>query len=323
MTTAPDNALAMDALAGLWQTPPSLPARWFYDDRGSRLFDEITRLPEYYPTRRETEILRDHGAEIVTLTDADTLVELGAGMSTKTRIMLDAFTAARRPLRFVPIDVSATVLTEAAEAIARDYPTTTVEPVVDDFVAPRRFPGRPGARLVMFLGGTIGNFDDEQRAAFLARLRDALAAGDHFLLGADLVKAPSRLLAAYDDSLGATAEFNRNLIEVLRATLDADGLFVDDFEHVVRWNAERHRVEMWLRARRDVTARFRALGRDWKLPAGDGMLTEISVKFRLPDLRAELAEHGFAPVRTWTDPDEDFSVTLARAVTRGSVDTNG
>ncbi|GIF71571.1 L-histidine N(alpha)-methyltransferase [Asanoa siamensis] len=310
MTT---GGLAGDALAGLWQTPPSLPARWFYDERGSRLFDEITRLPEYYPTRREAEILRAHAAEIAAGSGADTLVELGAGMSVKTRIMLDAFVAARGTLRFVPLDVSEVVLTEAAAAIARDYPTATVEPVVGDFDSPLSFPGEPGGRLVLFLGGTIGNFDDERRAAFLGRLRAGLGVGDHLLLGADLVKEPSRLLAAYDDSARVTAEFNRNLIEVLRATLDAEGLYVDDFEHVVRWNAEQHRVEMWLRARRDVTARFRALGRDWKLPAGDGMLTEISVKFRLPALGAELAAAGFAVARTWTDPAGDFSVTLARA----------
>ncbi|GAA1874078.1 L-histidine N(alpha)-methyltransferase [Asanoa iriomotensis] len=303
------GGLAGDALAGLWASPPSLPARWFYDERGSRLFDEITRLPEYYPTRRETEILRAHAAEIARLAAAETVVELGAGMSTKTRILLDAC-AARH---FVPVDVSGVVLAEAAAAIARDYPHTTVEPVVADFAEPPSFPGRSGARLVLFLGGTIGNFDDAQRATFLARQRAALAPGDHFLLGADLVKAPSRLLAAYDDSVGVTAEFNRNLIEVLRATLDAEGLYVDDFQHAVRWDPERHRIEMWLRARRDVTARFHALGRDWKLPAGDGMLTEISVKFRVPDLHAELVTAGFAPVRTWTDAAGDFSLTLARA----------
>ncbi|MEV0720653.1 L-histidine N(alpha)-methyltransferase [Asanoa sp. NPDC050611] len=307
------GGLAGDALAGLWQSPPSLPARWFYDERGSRLFDEITRLPEYYPTRRETEILRAHADEIAGRCVAETVVELGAGMSTKTRILLDACTALRPTLHFVPVDVSGVVLAEAAAAIARDYPETTVEPVVADFAEPRPLPGRPGGRLVLFLGGTIGNFDDAQRGAFLGRLRAALAPGDHFLLGADLVKAPSRLLAAYDDSVGVTAEFNRNLIEVLRATLDAEGLYVDDFEHAVRWNADQHRIEMWLRARRDVTARFRALGRDWKLPAGDGVLTEISVKFHLPDLHTELATAGFTPVDAWADPAGDFSVTLARA----------
>jgi L-histidine N-alpha-methyltransferase len=311
MTTV-DSRLAEDARAGLWQSPPSLPPRWFYDERGSRLFDEITRLPEYYPTRRETEILQAHSADIARLTQATTLVELGSGMSTKTRLLLTAFTAARSSLVFVPIDISAEVLTQAAEVIAHDYPSVQVSPIVADFHEP--IPGLPGGRrLMIFLGGTIGNLDHGERIAFLRRIRACLTPGDHFLLGADLVKAPSRLVAAYDDSAGITAEFNRNLIEVMRSELDAEGLYVDDFQHVARWNPVERRVEMWLRARRDVAAHFRVLNRDWKLPAGAEMLTEISVKFHLPDLRRELSGHGLEPVRTWTDHGGDFSLTLARA----------
>ena len=301
-----------DVREGLWQDPPSLPARWFYDERGSRLFDEITRLPEYYPTRRETEILEQHSDDIVALTKATTLLELGSGTSTKTRLLLSAFTAGDRTLLFVPLDVSAEVLTEAAQLIAADYPSVTVEPVVADFNEPfAELPGTPGERLIIFLGGTIGNFDDDEREQFLARIADALAPGDHFLLGADLVKPPSRLIAAYDDSSGITAEFNRNLIEVLRAELDAEGLYVDDFQHVARWNPQRHRVEMWLRARRDVDVHFNALDRDWKLPAGAEMLTEISVKFRLPELQQELRGHRLDPVESWTDARHDYSLTLA------------
>ena len=302
-----------DVRQGLWQSPPSLPARWFYDERGSRLFDEITRLPEYYPTRRETEILERHSADIVRLTDADAMIELGSGMSTKTRLLLSAFTADDRKLHFVPLDVSAEVLTEAAQAIAADYPTITVEPVVADFTEPfAELPGTPAKRLLVFLGGTIGNFDDDERQGFLKRVADALAPGDHFLLGADLVKPPSRLIAAYDDRYGVTAEFNRNLIEVLRAELDAEGLYVDDFQHVARWNPELHRVEMWLRARRDVSVHFNALDRDWTLPEGAEMLTEISVKFRLPELQDELRSHGLDLVESWTDSENDYSLTLAR-----------
>jgi L-histidine N-alpha-methyltransferase len=301
-----------DVREGLWQDPPSLPARWFYDERGSRLFDEITRLPEYYPTRRETEILEQHSDDIVALTKATTMLELGSGMSTKTRLLLSAFTAGDRTLLFVPLDVSAEVLTEAAQTIAADYPSVTVEPVVADFNEPfAELPGTPGERLIIFLGGTIGNFDDDERDQFLARIADALAPGDHFLLGADLVKPPSRLIAAYDDSSGVTAEFNRNLIEVLRAELDADGLYVDDFQHVARWNPQLHRVEMWLRARRDVDVHFNALDRDWKLPAGAEMLTEISVKFRLPELQQELRDHRLDLVESWTDAKHDYSLTLA------------
>jgi L-histidine Nalpha-methyltransferase len=323
MTAAPESRIAADVRAGLWQTPPSLPARWFYDERGSRLFDEITRLPEYYPTRRETEILQQHSDDIVRVTAARTLLELGSGTSTKTRLLLNAFTAGGQAIEFVPVDVSATVLTESAQIIARDFPTATVHPVVGDFNEPfAPLPGLPGERLVIFLGGTVGNFDDQGREQFLARVRTALAPGDHFLLGADLVKPPSRLLAAYDDSAGVTAEFNRNLIEVLRTELDAEGLYVDDFQHVARWNPGQHRVEMWLRARRDVAVHFRALDRYWKLPAGIEMLTEISVKFRLPELQAELRGHALEPVRTWTDHDGDYSLTLTRAVPEPSTPTS-
>jgi L-histidine Nalpha-methyltransferase len=303
--------IADDVRDGLWQTPPSLPARWFYDERGSRLFDEITRLPEYYPTRRETEILNRHSADIVRLTGATTMLELGSGTSTKTRLLLSAFTADGGSLHFVPLDVSAEVLTESAEVIAAEYPTITVEPVVADFNEPfTELPGKPGERLIIFLGGTIGNFDDAERADFLERIREALAAGDHFLLGADLIKPPSRLIAAYDDSAGVTAEFNRNLIEVLRAELDAEGLYVDDFQHVARWNPVLHRVEMWLRARRDIDVHFAAIDRDWKLSAGAEMLTEISVKFDLPDLQDELRRHDFQLVQSWTDDKNDYSLTL-------------
>ena len=314
MTTAAESRIAADVRAGLWQTPPSLPARWFYDERGSRLFDEITRLPEYYPTRRETEILREQSLKIVQLTGATTLLELGSGTSTKTRLLLEAFSNGGRSFHFVPIDVSATVLAEAAEIIARDFPAVAVHPLAADFNEPfGSLPGRPGERLVIFLGGTIGNFDDRERDAFLTRIRSGLAPGDHFLLGADLVKSPSRLVAAYDDSAGVTAEFNRNLIEVLRTELDAEGLYVDDFQHVARWNPVKQRIEMWLRARRDVAAHFRALNRDWKLAAGAEMLTEISVKFLIPELQRELREHALEPVQTWTDQGGDFSLTLTRA----------
>jgi L-histidine Nalpha-methyltransferase len=316
MSAAPSRSrIAQDVLDGLWQNPPSLPARWFYDERGSRLFDEITRLPEYYPTRRETEILERHSADIAARTDATTLIELGSGMSTKTRLLLDAFSRDRDVLTFVPLDVSAEVLAEAAEVIARDYPKITVTPLVADFAEPFQvLPGEPGKRLVIFLGGTIGNFDEAERADFLQRIRDALVPGDGFLLGADLVKQPSRLIAAYDDSAGVTAAFNRNLIEVLRSELGAEGLYVDDFVHVARWNPQRSRVEMWLRAVRDVNVHFGALERDWKLPAGAEMLTEISVKFHLPQLHAELESHGFDPVESWTDAAGDYSLALLVAL---------
>ncbi|HVT63843.1 MAG TPA: L-histidine N(alpha)-methyltransferase [Mycobacteriales bacterium] len=302
--------LAADVRAGLHQSPPTLPARWFYDERGSKLFDEITRLPEYYPTRRETEILVQHARDIVTLTKATTLVELGSGTSAKTRLLLDAFSH-RGALTFVPIDISVEVLTGAAQRTADDYPDVTVHALVADLDDPLGpLPGDPGQRLVAFLGGTIGNYTAAGRAAFFDRLRDSLDQSDHFLLGADLKKDPARLVAAYDDSAGVTAEFNRNLIDVLRRELDAEGIESSDFDHIARWNDDLGQIEMWLRARRDIHASFRLIGIEWDLPAGGEMLTEISVKFDLPVLHAELEVAGFDVAEAWTDAAGDFSLSL-------------
>lgn len=310
----PQERLAHDVRTGLTQKPPWLPARWFYDEKGSLLFDDITTLPEYYPTRRETEILAAHSADIAQQTKATTIIELGAGLSTKTRLVLDAFTADGSAVEFVPLDVSPEALLEAAQRITDAFPTVTVTAIVADFedsLAP--LPGDAGRRLVMFLGGTIGNLNSESRAAFLDRLRAAMSPGDFFLVGADLVKDPTRLVAAYDDDAGVTAAFNRNIVEVLCRELSPEGLSPDDFEHVAVWNEQRSQIEMWLRAKRNVRARFPSLDLDWSLPAGEALLTEISVKFELPALRNELASAGLAPVHSWTDEAGDFSLTLAQA----------
>lgn len=305
--------LGADVRAGLTLDPPWLPPKWFYDEKGSLLFEEITRLPEYYPTRAEESILAERSAEIAARTGAGALVEIGAGASRKTRLLLDALTAGDRPVLFVPLDVSAEMLRTAAARIAEDYPTVEVAGIVADFDDPLPpLPGEPGKRLVAFLGSTIGNLTTELRRDFLRRIRDAMQPGDGFLLGADLVKDPARLVAAYDDAQGVTAAFNRNLIEVLGRLLDA-GLDPADFEHVARWNADEERIEMWLRARRPVHARFPSIDLDWSLPEGGELLTETSQKFRLPALREELAAAGLAPARSWTDAAGDFSLTLALA----------
>ena len=306
--------LESDVRTGLNDSPPWLPARWFYDEKGSLLFEEITALPEYYPTRRETEILADHSTDIASITQATTLVELGSGTSSKTRMLLEALTAGERELLFVPLDVSVEILAHAARMIAGAYPTITVEAHVADFEDAFVLPGEPGRRLVAFLGGTIGNLNDEQRAHFLGRLRCAMAPGDCLLLGADLVKDIERLVTAYDDSAGVTAAFNRNIIDVVVRELRVENLSPEDFRHVARWNSERSRIEMWLRAVRDVDAWFPTLGMSWQLPAGGELLTEISVKFEIRHLHAELAAAGFAVAETWTDDGGDFSLTLARAV---------
>ncbi|WP_066902866.1 L-histidine N(alpha)-methyltransferase [Millisia brevis] len=316
VVTPPDpSPLAGDALAGLWLDPPALPAKWLYDERGSRLFDEITQLPEYYPTRRETYLLTRHAADIARSTDATMLIEFGSGTSTKTRILLDALTGVGdgRTLAYVPVDVSSEMLTSSAQRLALDYPDLDVRPVVADFTDPDlRLPAADGARLAVLLGGTIGNFDQPQRRAFFTGLAGALQPGDFVLIGADLIKDTGRLVAAYNDKAGVTADFNRNVIEVLRRELDASGLYPDDFDHIARWNPADHRIEMWLRARRDVHAHFGALAKDWQLPAGAEILTEISIKFDAVSLSGELSDAGLDPVTEWTDPSRDFALLLAR-----------
>lgn len=303
--------LAADVRAGLALDPPRLPPKWFYDEKGSLLFEDITRLPEYYLTRAEESILARCAPEIAELTGAHTLVELGSGASRKTRLLLDALAAGGREVLFVPLDVSEEMLRTAAARIAEEYPSVEVAGIVADFDDPLApLPGDPGSRLVLFLGSTIGNLLPEPRRRFLRRVADALDPGDGLLLGADLVKDPARLVAAYDDAQGVTAAFNRNVVDVLARELDAD-LDADDFEHVARWNAEDERMEMWLRARRPVRTRFGALGLDWSLPAGGEIWTETSTKFRVAGLREELVAAGFLPVSTWTDDAGDFSLTLA------------
>lgn len=308
--------LEADLRAGLWSDPATLPPRWFYDERGSRLFDEITALPEYYPTRAEHEILARRSNEIVRLTGARSLHELGAGTATKTRELLDALTAGGRSALYVPLDISEEVLLEAADQLRVDYPGLSVEPAVADFHRLPTLTGEPGGRLLAFLGGTIGNFEEEARADFLRMVHAALDPGDHFLLGADLVKDRARLVAAYDDEAGITALFNLNLVDVITRTTPVTGLSRDDLVHEAAWDDRASRIEMRLRAVRDITADFTGIGRTWRLAKGEHLRTEISRKFDLGLLRDELTEHGFEPVTSWTDAADDFSLTLARVAGR-------
>ncbi|MCU1594244.1 MAG: methyltransferase [Frankiales bacterium] len=308
-TTPNPTKLAEDVRQGLSQSPVSIPPKWFYDEKGSQLFDEITELAEYYPTRTEQAILEQHADELPAV---DTLVELGAGYSRKTRLLLESLTRGGRALHFVPLDVSAEPLLDAALRITADFPTVTVTGVVADFddeLAP--LPGTPGTRMVAFLGSTIGNLTPAPRRAFLQRLHRATDPGDWFLLGADLVKDPERLVRAYDDARGVTAAFNKNVIEVLARELDAN-LTADDFDHVARYDTELERIEMRLRARRAMTVNLKGLDLAWHLAEGEEILTETSAKFRVEGLRSELGDAGFEVVTTWTDPAGDFSLTLSK-----------
>ncbi|MEX5632084.1 L-histidine N(alpha)-methyltransferase [Parafrankia sp. FMc2] len=322
-------SLAADVRAGLTSQPRELPPKWFYDATGGLLFDRITRLPEYYPTRREHAVLTAHADEIAAACPAATLVELGSGTSEKTRLLLDALRRLGTLRRFVPFDVDEATLLQAGADILRAYPGVAVRAVVGDFErhlgslpgAPARASAAsasPGAqpavggdrRLVAFLGGTIGNLQPAARAAFLRAVRDQLRDGDALLLGADLVKDTGRLVAAYDDSAGVTAAFNRNVLSVINRELDAD-FDLRGFAHVAAWNAEKSWIEMRLRSVRDQEVTVRALDLVARFEDGEQMRTEISAKFTLDGLRAELAASGLATSRQWTDPDRDFSVTLA------------
>ena len=304
-----------DVAEGLTSTPKELPPKWFYDDVGSELFDEITRLPEYYPTRRERWILEHHAADIARLSGADTLVELGSGTSEKTRLLLDAFVAGsfgpgERFRRFVPFDVSEATLRDAAAAVAVEYPTVEVHAVVGDFEHHLGTLPGGGRRLVAFLGGTIGNLDPKPRAQFLADLAAGLAPGDGLLLGTDLVKDVDRLVAAYDDAAGVTAAFNRNVLAVVNRELDAD--FVPErFAHVALFDTDQEWIEMRLRSEVDQQVRVGALDLVVDFEAGEEMRTEISAKFRREGVESELAAAGLALARWWTDPAGDFALSIS------------
>jgi len=305
------RSLREEAATGLTSPTKHLAPTWFYDERGCELFEEITALPEYYPTRAERGILEAHADDIVAACGADTLVELGSGTSAKTRLLLDAFARAGLLKRFVPFDVAEGTLRDAAGALSAEYPGVEVHAVVGDFRQHLELLPNGGRRLVAFLGGTIGNFRPEERNNLLATLAGTLSAGECFLVGTDLVKDPARLVAAYDDAAGVTAEFNRNVLNVLNGALGAD-FDVDGFEHVARYNEAEEWIEMWLRSRRQQRVRLAELGVDVVFEKGEGMLTEISAKFRLETVHAELRAAGLEPVASWCDDAGDFALTLAR-----------
>jgi len=304
------QALRRDVRDGLTHTPKSLPPKWFYDSVGSDLFDQITRLPEYYPTRAEAEILRTRAAEIAAASGADTLVELGSGTSEKTRMLLDAMRDSGSLHRFIPFDVDAGVLNAAGSAIQREYPDVEIDAVCGDFEEHLGKIPRVGRRLVALLGSTIGNLNAGPRADFLATLADTLQPGDSLLLGTDLVKDAGRLVRAYDDGAGVTAQFNKNVLAVVNRELDAD-FDLSAFDHVARWNAEQERIEMWLRAASAQRVHIAALDLTVDFAAGEEMLTEVSCKFRPDGVAAELAAVGLRRTHWWTDPAGDFGLSLS------------
>jgi L-histidine N-alpha-methyltransferase len=309
-----ERSLAQDALEGLSRPFKELPPKHFYDARGAELFDQICDLPEYYPTRTERAILHDAASELAQQTGAVELVELGSGTAAKTRVLLDAMSELGQLVRYIPVDVTEGMVRDCAQALTSEYPGLQVHGVVGDFERHlSQVPAARGPRLVVFLGGTIGNFPPADRAAFLRQISELLGPGDHLLMGTDLVKDPAVLEAAYDDSQGVTAEFNRNLLHVLNRELDAD-FDPADFEHVARFDRNNEWIEMRLRSRRRHTVTVRALELPVHFREGEEMRTEISAKFTRERISDDLAGAGLSLVRWLTDPEEQFALTLSTPV---------
>jgi len=305
-----ERALREDARRGLQATPKQLPPKWFYDDVGSRLFDEITRLPEYYLTRAERSILQRRAGDIARRCAPDTLVELGSGTSEKTRILLDALTDRDGLRRFIPFDVSEGILREAADQINAEHPSVEVHAVVGDFERHLDRIPNDGRRMIAFLGSTIGNFPPPARAAFLGNLASAINPGDALLIGFDLVKDVSRLEAAYNDAAGVTDAFNKNVLHVLNRELGAD-FAPDRFDHTAVFDPDEEWVEMRLRANGAQHVRIASLGVEVGFADGELMRTEISAKFRPERIDDELAGAGLSVAHFWTDDDGDFALVVA------------
>jgi L-histidine Nalpha-methyltransferase len=302
--------LAVEVRRGLLRTPKRLPPKYFYDDRGSRLFEAICALPEYYLTRTEHALLASIAGEVVARTRPIQLVELGSGASRKTRLLLDALVGAQPGATYVPIDVSETMLRRSAAALRAAYPTLRVHAIVADYE--RGLPPLAAAerRLVAFLGSTIGNFVPPDDVAFLRGLSRTMAAGDHLLLGVDLVKPVERLHAAYNDAAGVTAEFNRNVLRVLNRELQAN-FDLQRFEHVAFFDPERAQIEMHLCARAAHSVRLAALDLSVPFAAGETIHTESSRKFTAATAATMLAAGGFRLERWYTPPDAAFALALA------------
>jgi len=313
LDAAHERGLAEDVLDGLTRPFKELPPKHFYDAHGCQLFDRITELPEYYPTRAERSILQAQAKAIVAATGAVELVELGSGTAAKTRVLLDAMAAAGQLRRYVPFDVAESVVRASAEALVAEYPGLRVHGVIGDFERhldriPVSTQGEP--RVIALLGGTIGNFPPGSRRRLLREIGALLGPDDHLLLGTDLVKHPAVLEAAYDDAAGVTAEFNRNVLRVLNRELDAD-FPLDDFEHVAFFDRRNEWIEMRLRAQRACAVRIAALGLDVELREGEEIRTEISAKFTPTRVREDFAAAGLRLAGWHTDAQQRFALALA------------
>lgn len=310
----PLSGMAADVRAGLTKPFKELSPRYFYDRRGSELFEEITRLPEYYPTRAEREILRGGAARIVEAAgEPATLIELGSGSARKTRVLLDAMRGAGCLEAYAPVDISEEITRDTALRIAEEYGGVRVRGLVCDYELDLERIPLGGPRLIAFLGGTIGNFPPAQRASFLRRIANLLGPDDRFLLGTDLIKAPERIEAAYNDATGVTAEFNKNVLAVLNRELDAD-FDLETFEHVAFWDAENLWMDIRLRSLARQVIEIGALGMLVPFGRGEEMRTEISTKFARQGLAGIYAEAGLEMTAWFSDARGDFALSLARAL---------
>lgn len=308
-----DEALRSDARQGLLAQPRRIPPKWFYDKRGSELFDAITETEEYYPTRRERSILATHAREIAERTKARTIIELGSGSSEKTRLILDAAQREGSLERFVPFDVCEEALRGALNVLAERFPNLNLAGVVGDFEEHLWALPQGDRRMIVLLGGTIGNFEPTSRAAFLASIRTVLAPGDWLLLGTDLVKDAAKIERAYNDASGITAEFNRNVLAVMNRELGAD-FDVDAFAHRAWFDAANSWIEMQLVSTTDQRVTIAALDTHIDIAADEAIRTEISAKFQPDGIAGELTQAGFRTEAFWTDDLDDFGLTLAQAI---------
>ena len=302
MAVAVLDDFATAVVDGLAQPRKVIPARCFYDFRGSELFEEITRLPEYYLTRTERALLERHGQDIARLAGhGRPLVEFGAGAAIKTRLLINA----TRPRVFVPIDISGDFLAQAAAELARDYPAMRVQPLTGDFTRPLALPALGGPLTGFFPGSTIGNFDHGSAVDLLRSFRRTLGAGARLVIGIDTRKNPRLLEAAYDDAAGVTAEFNLNLLHRINRELDGT-VPVASFEHRAVWCDRLGRIEMHLAATQNVI--FEAAGQRFRMTAGETIHTENSYKYVLAETRLLARASGWEPIGTWSDEDQMFGV---------------
>jgi L-histidine N-alpha-methyltransferase len=296
---------------GLLASPKRLPSKYFYDESGSALFEEITHLPEYYPTRAETALLLEVADEISRITGAKELVELGAGAATKTRVLLDAMQRQGSLRLFVPFDVSETEVRRVSEELAEEYPELRIHGIVADFVHHLTAIPAGAPRLVVLLGSTIGNYSPGEAVELLRRLGDRMAAGDFFLLGADLIKNVEVVEKAYNDDSGVTAEFNRNILRVVNRVTDGD-FDPSLFDHAAVYNRQLDRIEMHLIATKAHHVRLAGLDLDLEISENETLRTEISCKYDRSRIQSMFAASGFELDRWFTDPDQLFALALAQ-----------